>query len=350
MLPMSMQDVTTQWLSSVLSNSARSVSVESFAVLDTIHGTATKVRLALQYRNGSDVLPNIMWLKAGFEPDHAFLAGQLGLHAMEVDAYQHLLPSLSIVRPECFYACSQAEPAQGVLLLEDLRLRDVRFNAAHIPLNFSESCEAVKALANLHRQYWGSNVSKIALQLPAAMTGAPLQVLSLYIADIGKLLDQDRVTAAVRTQHTSKRLAAALDAYKRYAKSEEICLLHGDAHTGNTYMNPDGALGFLDWQLACVGNWAHDLSYFLGSALSIEDRRQYEKELLRLYLSELQESGVVAPNWDRAWEAYRRAFFYGFMIWLGNDDMWQAPEINQLGFERFCAAVDDHQTYTALGV
>ena len=50
-------------------------------------------------------------------------------------------------------------------------------------------------------------------------------------------------------------------------------LLHGDPHIGNTYMLPNGELGFLDWQVVRQGCWAHDVGYFLQSALTTPDRR-----------------------------------------------------------------------------
>ena len=58
-------------------------------------------------------------------------------------------------------------------------------------------------------------------------------------------------------------------------------LLHGDPHLGNTYLLPSGEVGFLDWQVARRGNWSLDLGYFLQGALTVEDRRRSERDLLR---------------------------------------------------------------------
>ena len=60
-------------------------------------------------------------------------------------------------------------------------------------------------------------------------------------------------------------------------------LLHGDPHIGNTYVLPDDDVGFLDWQMVRRGNWSLDLGYFLQGALTIDERRRSERELLDEY-------------------------------------------------------------------
>jgi aminoglycoside phosphotransferase (APT) family kinase protein len=60
-------------------------------------------------------------------------------------------------------------------------------------------------------------------------------------------------------------------------------LLHGDPHIGNTYLLADGDLGFLDWQVARRGNFSLDLGYFLQGALTTDDRRIAERQLLQEY-------------------------------------------------------------------
>jgi aminoglycoside phosphotransferase (APT) family kinase protein len=53
-------------------------------------------------------------------------------------------------------------------------------------------------------------------------------------------------------------------------------LIHGEPHTGNTYLDKAGNPRFLDWQTFHIGSPFHDLSYFVVGALSVEDRRANE--------------------------------------------------------------------------
>ena len=75
-------------------------------------------------------------------------------------------------------------------------------------------------------------------------------------------------------------------------------LLHGDPHIGNTYVLPSDEVGFLDWQVARRGNWSLDLGYFLQGALTVEDRRRSERDLLEEYRDSLGLPADELPSAD----------------------------------------------------
>jgi len=71
--------------------------------------------------------------------------------------------------------------------------------------------------------------------------------------------------------------------------------------------------GFLDAQ-ANLGPWQFEVNYHLIVGLDMLDRKQWEKPLLVHYLEALRACGVDAPDFEEAWEAYRRETAYGFFI------------------------------------
>ena len=81
-------------------------------------------------------------------------------------------------------------------------------------------------------------------------------------------------------------------------------LLHGDPHIGNTYVLPDDTVGFLDWQMARRGNFSLDLGYFLQGALTIEDRRKGERDLVEEYRNALTLPADEMPSADEVWLRY----------------------------------------------
>ena len=86
-----------------------------------------------------------------------------------------------------------------------------------------------------------------------------------------------------------------------------VTLLHQDLHLGNWLRDHDGRMGLYDWQCVAKGSWALDFSYAIGAALSTDDRREWQEDLLRIYLERLRQSGVAtAPAFDAAWLAYRQ--------------------------------------------
>jgi aminoglycoside phosphotransferase (APT) family kinase protein len=124
-----------------------------------------------------------------------------------------------------------------------------------------------------------------------------------------------------------------------------LCMVHGDSHIGNTYRLGGGEWGLLDWQSSFYGVWAHDVTYLLITALTIEDRRQNERELLSYYLSRMQEHGI-AIGWDAAWRDYRRHTFYA-CSWSMCLPEWQAEETCCLVTERAIAAAIDLDSLNA---
>ena len=67
-------------------------------------------------------------------------------------------------------------------------------------------------------------------------------------------------------------------------------MIHGDPHIGNLF-DDDGRTGFLDWGIINVGAPMRDVSYFLTMAMSIDDRRVHERDLLRHYLDVRRRGG-----------------------------------------------------------
>src|SRR3546814_3981565 len=66
------------------------------------------------------------------------------------------------------------------------------------------------------------------------------------------------------------------------ADESPLCLVHGDAHLGNSYRRPDGDRIWFDWQIVRKGRPWRDYSYFVIGSITIEDRRSEE------HTSELQ--------------------------------------------------------------
>jgi aminoglycoside phosphotransferase (APT) family kinase protein len=128
-------------------------------------------------------------------------------------------------------------------------------------------------------------------------------------------------------------------------------LLHGDAHVGNTYVLPDGTVGFLDWQVARRGNFSLDLGYFLQGALTTEDRRASERALLEEYRGALGLPADELPSSDEVWLRYRASVAHGLTLWLctaSAGELWQRPDIALALAQRYSAAYEDLQTADAI--
>jgi aminoglycoside phosphotransferase (APT) family kinase protein len=130
------------------------------------------------------------------------------------------------------------------------------------------------------------------------------------------------------------------------AQVEPWSVIHGDAHVGNIFLDGDGRPALLDWQLVQRGPWYLDVGYHVASALTVDDRRRHEDDLVRHYLDRLAAGGVDTPTWDDAWRGIRRGMLHGFYLWSITQKV--DPRVTTLLLERLGTAAADHDAFGAV--
>src|SRR3546814_5098359 len=122
-----------------------------------------------------------------------------------------------------------------------------------------------------------------------------------------------------------ERLQRAFDKLAEWemAQKSPRCVNLGDCHQGNTYVMPDGERVWLDWQLVRKGRPWRDLTYFTIGALTIEERRASERDLLAHYRAALVATVAEGVhNLDTISEQYRRWVIYGMQAWIAHKEFW----------------------------
>jgi hypothetical protein len=351
-LPASPEAADTQWLSSALSRGGCAVSVRRVQREDVVHGAATKIRVRLDYDTNPG-LPEVLWIKSGWEP-HSEAMEHIGAYAREAYFYRTLADDVGIRVPTCFYADWNSH-GQSVVILEDLTQRGATLWSCLEPRTVEDVSRCCETLANLHAHWWQNEsvLSRPPLDIPMRSQG-PLATWPRMngASRLREMLDGPRgaglpshIKNGDRIERAFWRMTAALEA----GGSE--CLLHGDPHPGNCFSDVDGGVGLYDWQTAARGPWAFDLAYMITTALSPEDRRACEKELLVRYLDRLQYHGVAAvPSREAAWDEYRRHIAYPLLIWPTNHVSHQSEENIRAMTFRLGTAADDFGFFELWGV
>lgn len=347
-LPSTLRDLTAEVMSDLLRHRFPGTEVTALRIGRVIAGTCTKVTLHLDYNDAGHAhgLPPTLCMKGGFE-SHG-LAEQV--YPREVWFFRYLADQIGGSLPKCYFA--DRNDRQAIILMEDLHARNVRFGLAADAASVEQMQSLLGVLAAVHGRLWQSHQLDSLADEPARKSGsAVLDFSNLVLYQPGnfqRMMGLPRARALPEklrnldtARHYLTRLIRAFDEGPR-------CLIHGDAHLGNTfYPQHGGAAGFIDWQTYASGHWALDVSHLLCTGLTPEDRRGHEKQLIAYYLGQLERHGGPSIGMATAWRSYRRMAFYGF-AWVLCPPELQAENVCCVCAERVLTAIDDLATFDAL--
>lgn len=344
-LPQSLEAIDAAWLTEALDSRFPGTVVTSVAAGTVIHGTATKMRLMVDYNDAGHGhgLPPTFWFKGGLEA-HSGGEEMMSVYAAEAGFYRDLAPRLDMTLPGSLFVHIDPASGQSVMLLEDMLARNARFGHATRPASPRLAASVLGQLARLHGAFWQSD----ALTGNAALARGGTVLADFLQAYLFTPDNWARCLALPRGKFITGELAdlPAMDALVQRMLAEDrakgVSLVHGDAHLGNVCILPGDAASFLDWQTVMLGFWAHDVSYFLTAALTIEDRRAHERDLIAHYVKELTAAGGALDE-ATAWWEYRRHALYTY-CWFPCNPEWQPEEVTATNTERAVAAMIDLDT------
>lgn len=350
-LPLKLEDITPDWITKALGVNYPDVSVSSVRVTPVNRGTCTVVRVFLAYASAEAAasLPNCVILKGGFEA-HSDQLNWLIRH--EARFYADVQPCITLNSPKCYFVATDPHNHQTILILEDLTLRNVQFLHGSRPLDFTTTAARLRALAVYHAQTWES---------PYFAPGGKWEwiegrfgnwFISYMQANMSDNLWQSYMAmpqgAAVSTRlHNVRWARNAFDKLHEMERRGPTCLIHGDTHLGNSYLDADGTPGFFDPSV-CRAHWSIEVAYCLVGSLDIADRRSWERALLAIYIEELARQGVAAPSFDEAYDSYICSIFMGYLYFVVNSTDFQPAAVNTRGSMRFGMAALDNRTIERL--
>ena len=346
-IPERWEDITPAWVTNAIAGHHPNAEVGAVTVLARDDGTNRRVRLGVTYSKGAG--PETLFLKAN-DPAHRSVHLRNGNLFNEAQLLASGVP-LMVESPTVYQSLLDRSAGNFLLVMEDLTLRGADPRDATRPMTVEQVAHGLRSLARMHSHYWGLSSS----------THPKLDWVQTWAATEGwKEGLKNRIpTGLNRAAGILPESVAAYDRedivgfWARYVASltkGTVTLLHADAHIGNTYVLPGGAVGFLDWQVVRRGEWSQDIGYFLVSALTLEDRRKNERDLLEVYRSALQIPASDRPSREAMWLRYRTTPAYGLAIWLSTlgTDGWQSQEVSLALAQRYASAFVELDTLNAL--
>ncbi len=330
------------WVTQALRPRFPGVEITSVTPGPVISRVATNARFAIECAGDRPAgLPAYLCGKGYFGE-----VGRAFRHAgvPEVNFYQKIAAATGMRTLHSLYAELDPATNHGVVLTEDVVAQGATFLDARSDYTPDQAAQSLEELAKLHAVTWGE-----AAYADAAWLESRLEKYLEYrgVADIRVNFDGPIGAGVPEEIRDADRLFAAYRSLAAQIPSESPwSVIHGDAHIGNVYLDGTGRPAFLDWQLVQRGPWYLDVGYHLASALTIDDRRRTEQDLVRHYLDQLTAAGIAAPAWDDAWVGIRRGIMHGFYLW--GITLKVDPAVTSTLLDRFGAAVADHDAFAAV--
>jgi hypothetical protein len=332
------------WLSTALGQQFPGIAVTSVHPGPVVSRVSTNARFRIECRE--DVprgLPTDLCVKGYFADCSDTAAASRTAGVPEALFYRSLARHSGVRTLDCF--CADVDPVSqhGVVITGDVAAEGATFLDALSPYTADQVAESLEQYAILHGRTWGRDCSDepwLAPRLEATMRARSLPEISgNFEGPIGSRVPSE-VRDAQRLLLAVRRLA------DRLQKAQSRCLLHGDAHVGNLYLDAAGRPCLVDWQLVQGGPWYLDVGYHIGCTMSPEERRRSESGLLAHYLDRLRFEGGDAPSWEDARSSLGLGLVYGFFLWAIT--LRVAAPITAAMLERLGSAVADHEAYASL--
>ena len=331
------------WLTKALGQRFPGITVASVDPGPVVSRVSTNARFRVRYGgNVPSGAPSDLCVKGYFADWSDGTAASRTAGLPEAMFYRHLARTSGVRTLECFWADVDPVTQHGMVITADVATQGATFLDALSPYTADQVAESLEQYAILHGRTWGSRLDEpwLGPRLESTMRARGLpEIRGNFEGPIGAGVPES-VRDAEHLWESVGRLAA------RLPTSEPRCLLHGDAHVGNLYLDGTGHPCLVDWQLVQGGPWYLDVGYHLGCTLSPEERRRTESDLLAHYLDRLCSEGIDPPSWDDARRQMRIGLVYGFYLW--SITLKVAPPITTAMLERLGSAVVDHEAYAAL--
>lgn len=350
-LPLSYEAITDQWLTNVLCSKVLGAQVLEHRLSEPDNGSSNRRKIYLKYNAQGQAagLPEALFCKATHDLQNRIVLGMSGGARSEVLFFRDIRPHLSIEAPYGFHANIDPESFNSIVMLNDLSDEISEFCDDRTTISLERAQSQMRLLGQLHGSAYASpRLQQVIQELPTwPEFFAGTLAFGMKEGSSQGFLEAKSVIPARLYSRFEEVWPATEKSVAFHAEQATHTLTHGDVHLKNWYVAGNGEMGLSDWQCCGRGHWGRDLAYTISSALLPEDRRNWERDLVRLYLQELHAAGGPQVAFDEGWTIYRQQLLSALTWWTvtltpppGLPDM--QPRDTTLEFiRRISTAIDD---------
>jgi thiamine kinase-like enzyme len=310
-----LEELSADWLGAVLRSSGAASDAAAVTRFETTAiGTgqmSESYRVSLTWDDRAAAGPESVVVKLAATDQTSRSTGVgLGIYEREIRFYREVAPRIGAPIAACHLAAYDPQDGWFTLVIEDAAPAVQGDQIAGCSVE--EARLALRELARLHAPVWNDEQLST-----AAWLNQPSVVSQALVAQlVGSFFD--RYDARLAREHRAlvERFVSRLDGWLA-DRRPPFSIAHGDYRLDNLLFGEPGSsrpLTVVDWQTVSWGPPLLDASYFLGSGLTVADRRAHEQGLVREYHDRLRAAGVEDFGWDTCWEEYRRRAFHGVLM------------------------------------
>ncbi|MFA5632779.1 MAG: phosphotransferase [Porticoccaceae bacterium] len=317
-IPTSYAAITPEWLDHFVCTDVPGAAITDFTLGPADDGSTNRRQIFLSYNDAgrNAGLPASIFCKGSFDLMNRMNMGLCGAAHGEVTFYSKIRHLLDIDAPRAFHAAYDPQSFASVVLLDDLTGK-VEFCSHTTEITKGRAQSMVRQMASYHTTMNGHpGIVERGFGLPTFVEfwqRIEEQVFMEKSSNDGFLAAEDmippRLFARFKEVYPATRRAVAQH------RDLPWTLIHSDVHLKNWYVRGGDDMGLPDWHTCSAGHWSRDFAYAISVALTPENRRLWEQDLLRLYLSEVEARGGPTLDFDQAWNLYRAQLFTALAFW-----------------------------------
>lgn len=363
MIPETTKDITVEWLNDTL-HANRFLKDESIVSLG--HNPiaigegfmSDMARLTVAYDRDTLNLPITMIAKfpTAFESARA-VGMQLNIYEKEIRFYQEVAPKSPIRTPGLIYGEVDSTNQRYALLMEDCSYCE-QFDQT-VGMDYEQTKLAVLKLADFHIRWWDAPELKSFSWLPDPRDPVrQMNLINIFRACWEACAQREDF----RTMLPAGGWEAGLKIYEHYAwlienvHENNLTISHTDYRADNMFFDPntpDDPLIVFDWTNTTVSRGVIDLAYLLAVSLTIDLRRQVEKDIVKCYYQHLIDGGISDYSYDECWTDYLKGLLRSTIIGVvafSSLDMSdpRGVELQRVGGERWFTSIVDNDATSVL--
>jgi hypothetical protein len=356
-IPVSYEDITPEWLTDVLCKGHPGAKVLSHELDAPDDGTTDRRRIFVIYNDIGNAarLPPSVFCKASQRLDKRLMLAYIGFIDGEYIFFNRFRSSLDIEAPVCYLANRDPVSYNSIFVFDDAVRSGTQFCEHTTSITRQRAEGQIDILATVHGRFYDSPETRDP-SLPAFSETWHSMLTLMGLPELCKRgFHMAEETIPVRLLRRDAEIWPATEKSAALHTQTPLTFTHNDVHVRNWYVAGNGKMGLADWQNFAKGHWSRDFAYVVSSSLKVEDRRAWEKELLKRYLDNLRAAGGPSIAFAEAWNCYRQSLFSAMAWWTGtlglpdayskaseeNEDLIQPLDAQLALIGRMATAIDD---------